>query len=130
MALNTKDTPFEPKASGAQTLVARDSRVTGEITGNRPVRIEGSLSGSVSLSAAVEIAEGAVVEAEVKATTVRVAGQVVGAITATELVELLATAVVKGDLTAPALHVVAGARLDGTVRMVVETPPAAAPRKS
>lgn len=130
MATNFKESPFETKASAAQTLIARDTRLTGEITGNRAVRVEGVVSGSIDLKAPVEVAEGAVVEAEIKATAVRVAGSVSGSITATELVELLATAVVKGDVTAPALHVVAGARLDGRVQMVAETPQPAPPRKS
>lgn len=129
MVMNSKDSPFEPKASGVHTLIARDTRLTGEISGGRAVRVEGSVKGKIDLSAPIEITEGAVVEAEVKATAVRVAGKVTGSINATELLELLATAVVKGDVTAPALHVVAGARLDGKVQMVAEAAPADPPRR-
>jgi cytoskeletal protein CcmA (bactofilin family) len=108
--------------SAAVSTVARETRLVGELSGTQAVRVEGGVQGTVTLKAALEVAEQATVEAEVNATTVRVAGTVVGNITATELVELLASAVVKGDITTPALHVVEGARLEGRVLMRVETP--------
>jgi len=130
MVMTFKDSPFEPKASSTQTVIARDTRFNGEVTGSRALRIEGSVSGAIKLKAPVEIAEGAVVEAEISASAVRVAGTVIGSIVATEMLELLASAVIKGDVSAPALHVVAGARLDGRVQMVVETPAAPVSRKA
>lgn len=117
-----KDTSPSPAASrqpGSLTIIARESKVVGEITGSRGVRVEGSVHGKVELKAALEVAEGATVEAAIQASTVRVAGNVIGNVTAGELVELLASARVKGDITAPALHVVEGAQLEGRVQMRV-----------
>jgi cytoskeletal protein CcmA (bactofilin family) len=99
------------------TVVGRQNRLEGTLTGTGAVRIEGALKGSVTLEAACEVAEGASVEADLHGTVVRVAGTVTGNVSATELVELLATAVVKGDVSGPALHVVEGARLEGRVEM-------------
>ncbi len=121
--------PHEAKHPSAFTVVGRDTRLVGELTGTRGVRVEGALSGKVDLKAPLEIAEGAAVEAEILATTVRVAGSVTGNITASELVELLASARVKGDIATPALHVVEGARLEGRVDMQGGHP-AAAPTKA
>jgi len=106
----------------ALTVVARETRLVGELSGSRGVRIEGAVQGKLELKAALEVAEGAAVEAEIHATAVRVAGSVVGNITATELVELMASAQVKGDITTPALRVIEGAKLEGRVQMRVETP--------
>jgi len=112
----------EPKHAATVTLVARETRFVGELTGSRSVRIEGTVQGKIDLKAPLEIAEGAVLEAEVHATAVRVAGSVTGNITAGELVELLATAIVKGDIASPALHVVEGAKLEGKVQMQAGPP--------
>jgi cytoskeletal protein CcmA (bactofilin family) len=114
-------------------VIARETKLVGEITGNRGVRIEGTAHGKIQLKAAVEIAEGAVVEAEIHATAVRIAGAVTGNVTASELVELLATSQVRGDVATPALRVVEGAKLEGRVQMKVEPPatkavPAGEPR--
>ena len=108
------------KSATSMTVVARETRLEGTVTGTRAVRVEGGLKGSVDLKAPFEVVEGATVEAEVHATTVRIAGTVIGNVTASEIVELLASAVVKGDVTAPALHVIEGARLEGRVQMRAE----------
>jgi cytoskeletal protein CcmA (bactofilin family) len=108
---------LDARQTGTATVIARGTRFEGQVSGNRPVRIEGSLKGGVRLEAPLEIIEGAEVEADVRATVVRVGGSVTGNVTGSELVELLASAVVKGDLAAPALHVVEGARLEGRVLM-------------
>ncbi len=99
------------------TVVGRQSRFEGSLTGGGAVRIEGALKGSVTLEAACDVAEGATVEADLHGTLVRVAGTVTGNVSASKLVELLATAVVKGDVSGPALHVVEGAKLEGRVEM-------------
>ncbi len=105
------------RQAAAATVIARDTSVEGRLAGNRPLRVEGSIKGGVVLESSLEVAPGAVVEADVHATVVRVAGTVTGNISASELVELMAGAVVKGDVAAPALHVVEGARLEGRVHM-------------
>ena len=109
--------PIDIKSRAATTIVAHDSTVTGELKGSRSARVEGSLSGTIDITAALDIVEGATVAAEVHASRVRIAGRVTGDVHATELVELLASAVVTGDVYTPALHVVEGARLEGRVQM-------------
>ena len=118
------DSRLDGRQAPGTTVVGRESRIEGALTGRGAARIEGALKGSVTLDAPCEVAEGAKVEADVHGTVVRVAGSVTGRVSATKLVELLATAIVKGDVSAPALHVVEGARLEGRVEM---TSSAAAP---
>ncbi len=122
MAKDTDATALDPRQAANTTLIARQSRIEGAITGGGAVRVDGGLKGTVMLDAPLEIVQGATVEAEVKATVVRIAGTLIGNVTATQLVELLASAVVKGDVSAPALHVVQGAKLDGRVVMKADQP--------
>jgi cytoskeletal protein CcmA (bactofilin family) len=110
-------------ASSTITVIARDARLHGEISGSAPVRVEGQLAGKIDVGAAVDIAPEATVEAEVRGTTVRVAGTVTGDVIATTLVELQASGHIVGDITAPALHVVEGAVLEGRVQMKAPAPP-------
>ena len=124
---DTPPAPDQPRTPANVTVVARETRFAGELTGTRAVRVEGSVHGTVQLDAAFEVAEGATVEAEVHAATVRIAGRVVGNVTASEMVTLLATAVVQGDVVTPALHVVEGARLEGRVQMQRGPVPAEGP---
>jgi cytoskeletal protein CcmA (bactofilin family) len=112
--------PPDMKSTAAVTVIGRDTRLTGEMTGSRAVRVEGGVQGKIELRATLEIAEGATVAAEVHASAVRIAGAVTGNVTATQRIELLATARVKGDLSTPALHVVEGAKLEGRVHMVAD----------
>jgi len=103
------------KTSAATSVIARTATVAGELVGDRPVRVEGTVRGSIELGARLEIAAGARVEAAVRALVVRVAGTVVGDLEAAERVELAPTAEVRGDIIAPALHVAGGARCAGRV---------------
>jgi cytoskeletal protein CcmA (bactofilin family) len=115
------------KPRAAATIIASQTSITGDIGGTRPVRVEGTLKGSVSVSAAVEVTEGASIEGDVEGVLLRIAGTVSGNVVARELVELLATAVVRGDLQAKALHVIEGARLEGRVQMTASTATPAPP---
>ncbi len=119
MSLGKTPSPeaIDLKPRAALTVLARDTALTGEIEGSRPVRLEGVLKGSLQIKAAVDVAEGAVVHGDIHATVIRVAGQVSGDLHASELVELLATSAVKGNVHTPALHVIEGATLDGQVQM-------------
>lgn len=112
-----KDADTRLDTRQAATVVGRQSRFEGSLTGAGAVRIEGALKGNVTLEAACDVADGASVEADLHGTVVRVAGAVTGNVSASQLVELLATAVVKGNVSGPALHVVEGARLEGRVEM-------------
>jgi len=125
--------PHDPRDAAAVTVIARQTRLEGLLSGSGAVCLEGSLKGTVQLTAPLEVAEGASVEAEVNATVVKVSGSITGNVNATTRVELLATASVKGDITTPALHVVEGAKLEGRVVMRAERGApslAAAPNKT
>jgi cytoskeletal protein CcmA (bactofilin family) len=124
-----REHPQEHRPTATMTIIAKESRLKGELAGTAGVRIEGQLEGNVTVDGPVEVAEGAKVQGEIKGRTVKVAGEVVGNVQALQLVELLASASVKGDLHTPSLHVVEGAHLEGQVHMDSRPGPPAKPKE-
>lgn len=126
-AFGRSSSPAPDPRHGGMTVVARATVFSGELCGSSPVRVEGTVKGSVSLTAGLEVAEGATVEAEVSATRVVVAGMVIGDLSASELVSIESSGHVRGDVACPALQVVEGAILDGKVTMRSEKAPPKSP---
>jgi len=124
LAKDTDTSTQDARQATNTTLIARQTRIEGAISGGGAVRVDGGIKGTVNLEAPLEIIQGATVDAEVTATVVRIAGTLTGNVSASQLVELLASAVVKGDISAPALHIVQGAKLDGRVVMKNDKAPA------
>jgi cytoskeletal protein CcmA (bactofilin family) len=117
-----------PPAGSGVTLIARGNSVDGRIEGAGEVRIEGRFKGVLDCTAAVVVAEGGEVEAELRGRTVTVAGRVRGNALATEKIELTPTADLHGDITAPRILIREGATFEGQVFMrdpgkQPETPP-------
>jgi cytoskeletal protein CcmA (bactofilin family) len=126
-----REHPHETRSVVGPTVIAKESRLKGELAGTAGVRIEGQVEGNVTVDGPVEVAEGAKVQGEIKGRTVKVAGEVVGNVHALQLVELLASGSVKGDLFTPSLHVVEGAHLEGQVHMESRPqPPASQPPRA
>lgn len=109
--------PLSDSRQGGVTVIARGTVLTGELSGSAPVRVEGAVKGRISLTAALEVAEGARVEAEVTATRVVVAGTILGNVSASEMVSLESSGHLRGDVVCPALQVIEGATLDGRISM-------------
>jgi cytoskeletal protein CcmA (bactofilin family) len=126
-----KPAPAEPKnrqrptppAGSSITLIAETAHVEGEIKGAGEVRIEGTVKGKLDCTAAVVIAEGGRVEAELRAETVTVAGTVNGDIYGTQKIELTPTARVEGDLNSPRILIREGATFEGQVLMTAKRSP-------
>ena len=111
----------------AVTLIARTSHVEGEIKGAGEVRIEGTVKGKLDCSAAVLVAEGGKVEAELKAETITISGRVSGNVIATQKIELTPTADVEGDINAPRILIREGATFEGQVFMTGKKAPKTPP---
>ncbi len=120
-----KTVPGPP--TGALTIIAEGSRVSGDIGGSSDLRIEGEFEGSVSISGIVFVAESGQVRASIRAAKVTVSGRVDGNIFGDQMIELEPTAVVNGDLLAPKILIREGASLQGRVEMASPPPATAKP---
>jgi cytoskeletal protein CcmA (bactofilin family) len=107
-------------------VIAAGSKWKGVLNIQDSVRIEGQVNGEVEAKGTIHIAEGAVVEAKLKAAFIIVAGNFKGEVRCLEKLELLPKSKVQGDLETKMLNVHEGATVDGTIRMTTDKASAAA----
>src|SRR5687767_12846251 len=100
------------------TRLGRSLVLTGELTSDEDVLVEGQMHGHVVLrDATLTIGEHARIEAEVRGARVQVRGMVTGSISATERIELFASAQVAGNLSANHVIIADGAQFGGRIDM-------------
>ncbi len=98
-------------------VVAAGARWKGSLAINDSVRVDGQMSGEIDAKGTVHIAEGAQVEAKVKASFVVIHGAFKGEVRCSDRVELHPKSRVQGELFMKHLTVHEGATIDGTIRM-------------
>jgi cytoskeletal protein CcmA (bactofilin family) len=103
----------------ASTVIGQGITVEGEIASDEPVVVAGTVRGKLTCDAAVSVEAGAVVEADIGATTLSVAGTVTGNVTASDRVDLLAGGRLVGDVRASRVTIADGATFKGNVDMDV-----------
>jgi cytoskeletal protein CcmA (bactofilin family) len=113
MAKQEKDRPM------ANTVIGSSITIDGEISGEEPVTVLGTVKGRISAAQNVVVENGATVEANIEAPTVTVAGRVTGNIAARERVEVRADGRMIGDIRAPRIVIADGASFKGNVDMDV-----------
>ena len=100
------------------TLIGRSIHITGDISGDEDVTIQGRVVGTLVLRDHVLVIErGARVDADVRGTRVSVHGELNGAATATVRVELGPTCAVAGNVSATQVVVADGACFNGHIDM-------------
>ena len=103
----------------AGTVIGDGLTIEGEITGDDEVVVHGTMRGTLSTSEAVSVAQGAVVEADVSASSVMVAGQVTGNVTAQDRIDIQAGGRLVGDVKSARFTIADGASFKGSVDMEV-----------
>ena len=103
----------------ANTVIGSGIIVDGEISGEEPITILGTVKGKVAVAQNVIIEAGATVEADIEGQTVTVSGKVTGNVTAREKLELRPESKMVGNAKAPRIVVADGATFKGNVDMDV-----------
>ena len=98
-------------------VIGSKVQLKGELHGAEAVLVEGTIEGSIRLTAELRVAPGGTVRADVTAHTVVVAGEVIGDCHATERVVLEATGRLTGNIRAPRIVISEGASFRGTSDM-------------
>ncbi|MDR1787487.1 MAG: polymer-forming cytoskeletal protein [Treponema sp.] len=95
------------------TILSQDIDFSGTLNFEKPFLIRGRVSGNIDARGLLVIDEGAVVEADVKASRVIVRGKVKGDVTAEEKVEIMASGKVRGNVHAPEVSMEPGCAFNG-----------------
>jgi cytoskeletal protein CcmA (bactofilin family) len=103
----------------AGTVIGQGIIIEGELTSDEDVDIAGTVRGRVQAEGPVAIESGAVVEADVQASSLAVAGHITGNVTAQDRVDLLAGGRLVGDVKTARITIADGASFKGNVDMDV-----------
>jgi cytoskeletal protein CcmA (bactofilin family) len=100
------------------TTIGASLVITGELTSDEDLTINGSVEGSVAVrGGTLTIGEPARIQSDLRGTRVVIHGAVNGSVSATERIELHPTAVVAGSLSANQVVIKEGAAFHGPVDM-------------
>ena len=117
-AFATKATPTPPDK--CTNVIANGSKWQGTLKVDDSVRVDGTFSGEIQAKGTIHVAEGAQVDAKVRAAFVVIGGHFRGEIRCEHRVDLLPRSRVNGDVISKVLNVHEGAVLDGRVQMSAE----------
>ena len=87
-----------PRLSSDVSVLGPATRVTGRVSGDGGLRVEGKLRGDIQISGDAEIAAGGNVEGNVAAASLDISGTLLGDVVASGAVAIRSGAVVRGDL--------------------------------
>ena len=108
----------QPDEAGATSaFLGKGTRITGKLTFEGTVRIEGQVEGEITAQDTLTIGESAVVNAQINGVSVVVDGKVTGDITARKRLEIRAPGKVFGNISAPSLVIHEGVTFEGQCSM-------------
>lgn len=102
---------------GFETVLGANSIIEGVLKSNANVRLDGTFTGTLEITANILVGETAKITADINARNISIAGAVRGNINGKK-VQLLRTGRIWGDITATALTTEEGAFIDGKITMV------------
>ena len=109
-----------------QTLLSEDSNVTGDITLDGTIKVDGKWNGNIRAGGNVIIGEKAEIRGDIKGNRIIISGHVTGDVLASGQLSLTNTAVLTGDASYAAIVIDEGAKLSGTCTLTtpIEAPAA------
>ncbi|OPX44769.1 polymer-forming cytoskeletal [Ruminiclostridium hungatei] len=100
------------------TLVGSNTELKGDVISKGIVRIDGKVTGNVSVQGDLFIGEASAIKGDVTAATIHIAGTVEGNIYCSGLLKLLTTARVIGDIQVKSFVCEEGSLFDGNCKML------------
>jgi cytoskeletal protein CcmA (bactofilin family) len=112
----------QSSSRSTQSVIGKNLRIKGELSGMEPLHIAGSITGTISLAGSLVTvgADGEAI-AQITVGNLTVIGKVRGNIKAEDRVEIRAGGSVLGEITAQRIHVEDGAFLQGRVHLQDKT---------
>ncbi len=105
------------------SLVSKNVKIEGDISGDENFKIDGTINGSVKVSGDILIEETGNVIADISGENIIVKGNVNGNISANHRIEIYATGTVIGDISATSVDIQEGAKFEGRSHMMQSSNP-------
>jgi cytoskeletal protein CcmA (bactofilin family) len=99
------------------TIVGKDTVITGTLDVKGALRVDGTCKGKVICSDCVTVGATGLIEAEIEAESAIIAGRMIGNVTTTERIELQSKCEMEGDLKTKSLVIEEGASFCGGCNM-------------
>jgi cytoskeletal protein CcmA (bactofilin family) len=109
--------------NGQTTYIAKDSKLTGKLTGKGAYVFCGHMDGDCDIDGPLTLADTGNWNGMLKATDVIIAGNVEGDVIAAKRVEVAGTARVSGSLSGHSIAVAEGAVIEGEIKVTSGEPP-------
>ena len=100
-------------ADNVETLIGKTSSLTGTLSSDGSIRIEGVFEGTITAKGDVLIGPSSRVQADINGRNVTIAGDISGNVSVIEKLELLSGASLKGDIKVKKLVIEEGAVFKG-----------------
>src|SRR5688572_336406 len=106
------------RATSDISVIGSSTKVTGRVSGDGGLRVEGAVKGDVAVTGPLEIAEGATIDGNVRAESLDLAGALTGDVAAQGPVIVRSGAAVRGELKGSHVAIEPGSRV--SVRLECE----------
>jgi cytoskeletal protein CcmA (bactofilin family) len=110
-------TPSRIDEASSGAFLGKGTKVTGKLSFEGPVRIEGQVEGEISAQDTLTIGESAVVNAQITGSAIVIHGRVTGDVTAKKRLEIRAPGKLYGNISAPSLVIHEGVIFEGHCTM-------------
>lgn len=105
-------------------LIAKGTKITGDIVSDGDVRIDGELVGNIDSKGRLVVGTSGKIKGEIKCKTSEISGNVDGKIAVNELLSLKSTSLISGDILTGKLSIEPGAMFSGSCNMGSNAKPA------
>jgi cytoskeletal protein CcmA (bactofilin family) len=108
------------------TLISAGTTLTGDVTSDADLRIDGTVKGNVICSSKIIIGTSGIIEGNITGQQADVSGKVIGNVEVKELLQMRESCNVEGNIVAAKLQIEPSALFNGRCQMLV---PSAKPKK-
>lgn len=105
------------KSGEVEAFLGKNTSFEGKLSFEGMVRLDGNFDGEIFSGDVLMIGETAVINAEIKVSTLVVDGRVSGNVSATDKIEIHSTGKLYGNITTPVLVIEMGGVFDGACKM-------------
>lgn len=117
MAMFNKNSKSDTATTASINLIGNGTNITGDISSNGDVRIDGTLNGNITISGKLVIGVSGRIDGTVQCQNADISGEINGTIGVSDLLVLKASAKVIGDIVTGKISIEPNAVFTGTCKM-------------